>query len=94
MLQRKLESASGVSARTLQKAAQRVGIKRSRDGERGPWLWALREHTRPKNAYLSKKETDAYAKNVRLCSPADEMPPDANKPKEASTEGLFFDLEA
>jgi hypothetical protein len=36
-----LESASGVNARTLRRASQRLGVKRSREGEKGPWLWAL-----------------------------------------------------
>lgn len=28
---------------TLQRAARKVGIKRSRDGERGSWLWSLKQ---------------------------------------------------
>ncbi len=27
---------------TLQRAAKRIGIKRSREGERGSWLWSLK----------------------------------------------------
>ena len=38
---RELESASGVNARTLRRASQRLGVKHSREGEKGAWLWAL-----------------------------------------------------
>jgi AAA domain/DnaB-like helicase N terminal domain len=32
---------SGVSERTLRRAARRLGVQRSRTGEKGPWLWKL-----------------------------------------------------
>lgn len=40
-LLRDLKSASGIPEWTLQRAAKSIGITRSRDGERGPWVWAL-----------------------------------------------------
>ncbi len=40
-LQKELEAGSGFTERTLQRAAKRIDVKRSRDGERGPWLWSL-----------------------------------------------------
>jgi hypothetical protein len=39
--QKELEVGSGSTERTLQRAAKRVGVKRSRDGERDPWIWSL-----------------------------------------------------
>jgi hypothetical protein len=41
-LQRDLVQASGLGERTLQRAALKLGVKRERDGERGPWRWSLR----------------------------------------------------
>jgi hypothetical protein len=41
---KELEAASGVNERTLRRAAKRLGVQRSRDGEKGPWLWTLPEH--------------------------------------------------
>jgi hypothetical protein len=40
---RDLISASGIHPRSLQRASQRLGIKRSRDGQSGPWRWGLDE---------------------------------------------------
>jgi hypothetical protein len=40
-LQKEVVEQSEFSERTLQRAAKRLGIKRSRDGERGPWHWSL-----------------------------------------------------
>ena len=31
-----------IPIRTLQRAAQKAGVKRSRDGDGGPWLWSLK----------------------------------------------------
>jgi hypothetical protein len=39
---RELEDGTDVHARTLRRAAQKLGVQRTRDGERGPWIWALR----------------------------------------------------
>jgi hypothetical protein len=41
-LQKDMEAESGFSERTLQRAFKRLGGKRSRNGERGPWLWSLK----------------------------------------------------
>jgi hypothetical protein len=40
-LQKELVDISEFSERTLQRAARKVGVKRQRDGEHGPWLWSL-----------------------------------------------------
>jgi hypothetical protein len=40
--QKDLEAESGIPERTLQRAFKRLGGKRSRSGERGPWLWSLK----------------------------------------------------
>jgi len=40
-LQKELQARSGFTERTLQRAANELGVKRSRDGERGPWIWSL-----------------------------------------------------
>jgi hypothetical protein len=41
-----LATDSGFSERTLQRAFQRIGGMRSREGERGPFLWSLPDHSR------------------------------------------------
>jgi hypothetical protein len=41
---RELEGGTHLHSRTLRRAAQRLGVQRTRDGERGPWIWALGEH--------------------------------------------------
>lgn len=38
---KELEDGTDVHRRTLQRAAQKLGVKRTRDGERGPWAWEL-----------------------------------------------------
>jgi hypothetical protein len=40
--QKDLSAESGFSDRTLQRAFKKLDGKRSRDGERGPWLWSLK----------------------------------------------------
>jgi hypothetical protein len=40
-LQKELVSQSGLSERTMQRAARKMGLKKHRDGEHGPWLWCL-----------------------------------------------------
>jgi RecA-family ATPase len=39
---KELEASSGVSERTLRRASKRLDVRRSREGAKGPWLWALR----------------------------------------------------
>jgi AAA domain-containing protein/CHC2-type zinc finger protein len=65
---RDLKSASGIPEWTLSRAARKVGIERSREGERGPWVWRLADHTQQPNAYTTTQGTVAYAKNGRVCS--------------------------
>ncbi len=36
-----LEDGTDVHVRTLRRAAQKLGVQRTRDGERGAWVWAL-----------------------------------------------------
>jgi hypothetical protein len=36
-----LQDGTDVHARTLRRAAQKLAVQRTRDGERGPWIWAL-----------------------------------------------------
>jgi hypothetical protein len=67
-LLRDLKSASGIPEWTLQRAARKVGITRSRAGERGPWIWTLDDHTRQKSAYPTTNSVVAYGRNGRLCS--------------------------
>jgi hypothetical protein len=67
-LQKDLESASGFSERTLQRAAQRVGIDRTRDGQRGPWFWALKQHPRQDCASPTTPRTVGEANRSRLGS--------------------------
>lgn len=43
---KELGTASGFNERTLRRASKRIGVKRNRDGERGPWLWSLPEDHR------------------------------------------------
>jgi AAA domain-containing protein/DnaB helicase-like protein len=38
---KELEDGTCVHTRTLRRAAEKLGVKRTRDGERGPWVWAL-----------------------------------------------------
>jgi hypothetical protein len=38
---KELEEGTDVHRRTLQRAAQKLGVKRTRDGERGAWVWEL-----------------------------------------------------
>ena len=38
---KELEEGTDVHPRTLRRAAQKLGVKRTREGERGPWIWAL-----------------------------------------------------
>jgi len=38
---KELEAGTEVHERTLRRAAKKISVKRSRDGENGPWLWAL-----------------------------------------------------
>ncbi len=38
---KELQDGTGVHTRTLRRAAQKLGVQRTRDGERGPWIWAL-----------------------------------------------------
>jgi hypothetical protein len=38
---KELEDGTCVHTRTLQRAAQKLGVKRTRDGERGAWVWEL-----------------------------------------------------
>ncbi len=40
---RELEEGTDVHVRTLRRAAQKLGVRRTRDGERGPWIWALEQ---------------------------------------------------
>ncbi|HEX7729880.1 MAG TPA: bifunctional DNA primase/polymerase [Terracidiphilus sp.] len=40
-LQKELVSQSGLSERTMQRAARKLSLKKQRDGEHGPWLWSL-----------------------------------------------------
>jgi hypothetical protein len=47
MLQKELEAGCGFSERTLQRAAKRIGVIRSREGKGGPWSWNL--YSRQKN---------------------------------------------
>jgi hypothetical protein len=37
-----LENESGLHLRTLERAARKICVKRTRDGESGPWLWSLK----------------------------------------------------
>jgi hypothetical protein len=41
--QKDLVQVSGLGERTMQRAARKLRVKRERDGERGPWLWSLRQ---------------------------------------------------
>jgi hypothetical protein len=38
---KELEEGTDVHRRTLQRAAQKLGVKRTRDGERGAWVWEI-----------------------------------------------------
>ena len=38
---KELEEGTDLHTRTLRRAAEKLGVKRTRDGERGPWVWAL-----------------------------------------------------
>lgn len=38
---KELEDGTDVHTRTLRRAAQKLGVQRTRDGERGPYLWGL-----------------------------------------------------
>jgi hypothetical protein len=38
---KELEDATALHRRTLQRAAKKLRVKRTRDGERGPWVWEL-----------------------------------------------------
>ena len=38
---KELEDGTDVHTRTLRRAAQKLGVKRTRDGERGAWVWEL-----------------------------------------------------
>jgi hypothetical protein len=40
-LQKELVEQSGLGERTMQRAARKIGLKKKRDGEHGPWLWCL-----------------------------------------------------
>jgi hypothetical protein len=40
-LQKELVQQSGLGERTLQRAAQKMGLKKQRAGEHGPWIWSL-----------------------------------------------------
>ena len=40
--QKEIVEGSGFSERTMQRAARKIVVQRSRDGERGPWLWSLK----------------------------------------------------
>ena len=40
-LQKELEAGGGFTERTLQRAAKRVGVKKSREGRGGRWSWSL-----------------------------------------------------
>ena len=37
-----LKNKSGIHLRTLERAVRKIGVKRTRDGESGPWLWSLK----------------------------------------------------
>jgi hypothetical protein len=39
---KELQDGTELHPRTLRRAAQKLGLKRSRDGERGAWIWELR----------------------------------------------------
>jgi hypothetical protein len=38
---KELEEGTHLHVRTLRRAAQKLSVQRSRDGERGPWIWVL-----------------------------------------------------
>jgi hypothetical protein len=38
---KELEDGTCVHTRTLQRASQELGVRRTRDGERGAWIWEL-----------------------------------------------------
>jgi hypothetical protein len=40
-LQKELVQQSGLGERTLQRAARKMGLKKQRAGEHGPWLWSI-----------------------------------------------------
>jgi RecA-family ATPase len=40
---RELEEGTDVHPRTLRRAAQKLGVRRTRDGERGAWIWELEQ---------------------------------------------------
>lgn len=42
--------AAGISSRTLDRARARLGVVVAPDGYRGPWTWALPQHTSPESA--------------------------------------------
>jgi AAA domain/DnaB-like helicase N terminal domain len=61
---KELAEASGIPMRTLQRAAQKVGVNRSRDGERGAWVWSIddkKTHRRQHSELSSMQKTVAYA---------------------------------
>ena len=42
LLKEEIESDSGIPEWTLQRAARRIGVVRSRQGKGGPWIWGLK----------------------------------------------------
>lgn len=45
-LMKEIQQESGLTERTLQRAAGRLKVKKERDGKSGPWRWSLPDHTR------------------------------------------------
>ncbi|HRQ74694.1 MAG TPA: hypothetical protein PK098_02125 [Phycisphaerales bacterium] len=46
--------AAGIKTRTLDRARARLGVVAAPDGYRGPWTWALPQHTSPDYARVSQ----------------------------------------
>ena len=67
-------SASGIPERTVQRAARSLGVRRSREGQRGRWIWRLPEADHLFSRPAASEQTQAAAPVVSLTLTPDFAP--------------------
>jgi hypothetical protein len=64
-----LESSSGINTRTLQRAAKRMGVTKTREGERGKWIWSLPASESPKATGDTIDDNSDHRRQHSMLSP-------------------------